>query len=98
MAGAPTEDALKVEKWLLHMYGSSTTQGSGAAVVITLLYREDLEFAVKFGFKASNNETEYEVLVIGMRMTHEVRARHLVAYLDSQLIIKQVEITYEAKE
>ncbi|KAK4404282.1 hypothetical protein Sango_0796800 [Sesamum angolense] len=95
---APTEDALKVEKWLLHMYGSSTTQGSGVGVVITSLYREDLEFAVKFGFEASNNETEYEVFVIGMRMTHEVGARHLVAYLDSQLIVKQVEITYEAKE
>ncbi|KAL0406016.1 UNVERIFIED_CONTAM: hypothetical protein Slati_3915500 [Sesamum latifolium] len=77
---------------------SSTTQGSGAGIVITSPQGEDLEFAIKFGFKASNNEAEYEALVIGMRMAHEVGARHLLAYSDSQLIVKQIEGTFEAKE
>ncbi|KAK4388276.1 hypothetical protein Sango_2434200 [Sesamum angolense] len=27
----------------------------------------------------------------------ELRARHLAAYLDSQLVVKQVEVMYEAK-
>ncbi|KAL0394709.1 UNVERIFIED_CONTAM: hypothetical protein Slati_4437100 [Sesamum latifolium] len=31
-------------------------------------------------------------------MTHEAGARRLFAYSDSQLIVKQVEVTYEAKE
>ncbi|KAL0416105.1 UNVERIFIED_CONTAM: Pro-Pol polyprotein [Sesamum latifolium] len=78
--------------------GSSTTQGSGAGIVVTSPQGEDLEFAIKFAFKASNNEAEYEALVIGMRMAHEAGARHLLAYSDSQLIVKQVEDTYEAKE
>ncbi|KAL0426481.1 UNVERIFIED_CONTAM: Ribonuclease HI [Sesamum latifolium] len=84
--------------WLLHVDGSSTTQGSGAGIVITTPQGEDLEFAIKFGFKASNNEAEYEALVIGMRMAHETGARRLLAYSDSQLIVKQVEGAYEAKE
>ncbi|KAL0415480.1 UNVERIFIED_CONTAM: Polyprotein P3 [Sesamum latifolium] len=58
--------------WLLHVDGSSTTQGSGAGIVITTPQGEDLEFAIKFRFKASNNEAEYEALVIGMRMAHEI--------------------------
>ncbi|KAK4397414.1 hypothetical protein Sango_1578000 [Sesamum angolense] len=87
-------EASKVEKWLLHVDGSSTTQDSGAGIVITSPYGEDLEFVVKFGFKASNNEVEYEVLVIGIRMTHEVEARHLVAYSYSQLIVKQDQAYY----
>ncbi|KAL0295114.1 UNVERIFIED_CONTAM: hypothetical protein Sradi_6851500 [Sesamum radiatum] len=33
-----------------------------------------------------------------MRMAHETGARHLLAYLDSQLVVKQVEGTYEVKE
>ncbi|KAK4391520.1 hypothetical protein Sango_1929800 [Sesamum angolense] len=33
-----------------------------------------------------------------MRMVHEVGSKHFVAYSDSQLIVKQVEGTYEAKE
>ncbi|KAL0315453.1 UNVERIFIED_CONTAM: hypothetical protein Sradi_5423500, partial [Sesamum radiatum] len=48
--------------------------------------------------KASNNEPEYEVLIIDMRMVREVGAKHFVAYSDSQLIVKQVEGTYEDKE
>ncbi|KAL0378856.1 UNVERIFIED_CONTAM: hypothetical protein Sradi_3191100 [Sesamum radiatum] len=66
--------------WLLHVDSSSTTQGSGAGIVITTPQGEDLEFAIKFGFKASNNEAEYEALVIGMRMAHEIGARRLLAY------------------
>ncbi|KAL0303060.1 UNVERIFIED_CONTAM: Retrovirus-related Pol polyprotein from transposon [Sesamum radiatum] len=78
--------------------GSSTAQDSGAGIVITTSQGEDLEFAIKFRFKASNNEAEYEALVIGMRMAHEAGDRHLLAYSDYQLVVKQVEGTYKAKE
>ncbi|KAL0303650.1 UNVERIFIED_CONTAM: Retrovirus-related Pol polyprotein from transposon [Sesamum radiatum] len=71
---------------------------SGADIVITTPQGEDLDFAIKFDFKASNNEAGYEALVIGIRMTHETGARHLLAYSDSQLVVKQVKGTYEAKE
>ncbi|KAL0462545.1 UNVERIFIED_CONTAM: hypothetical protein Slati_0142100 [Sesamum latifolium] len=92
------KEASQDQKWLLHVDGSSTAQGSGAGVVITTPQGEDLEFAIKFDFKASNNEAEYEALVIGLRMAHETGAKHLLAYSDSQLVVKQVEGTYEAKE
>ncbi|KAL0413207.1 UNVERIFIED_CONTAM: hypothetical protein Sradi_1522400 [Sesamum radiatum] len=98
MAEITIKDASQDQKWLLYVDSSSTTQGSGAGIVITTPQGEDLEFAIKFSFKASNNEAEYEALVIGMRMAHEMGVRHLLAYLDSQLIVKQVEGTYEAKE
>ncbi|KAL0445720.1 UNVERIFIED_CONTAM: hypothetical protein Slati_1699900, partial [Sesamum latifolium] len=77
------------QKWLLHVDDSSTAQGSGAGIVITTPQGEDLEFAIKFGFKASNNEAEYEALVIGLRMAHETGAKHLLAYSDSQLIPRE---------
>ncbi|KAL0439397.1 UNVERIFIED_CONTAM: hypothetical protein Slati_2422700 [Sesamum latifolium] len=78
--------------------GSSTTQGSGAGVVITTPQEDDMEFAIKFDIKASNNEAEYEALVLGMRMAQDVGALHLLAYSDSQLIVKQVCREYKAKE
>ncbi|KAL0293271.1 UNVERIFIED_CONTAM: hypothetical protein Sradi_6947200 [Sesamum radiatum] len=98
MAEMTIKDASPDQKWLLHVHGSSTAQGSGAGIDITTPQGEDLEFAIKFGFKASNTEAEYEALVIGMRMAHETGAKHLLAYSDSQLVVKQVEVTYEAKE
>ncbi|KAL0448726.1 UNVERIFIED_CONTAM: hypothetical protein Slati_1429000 [Sesamum latifolium] len=83
MAGISLEDTSHTEKWLLHVDGSSTTQGSGSGVVITSPQGEELEFIVKFGIKASNNKAEYEVLVIGMKIAHEVGADHLTAYSDA---------------
>ncbi|KAL0430393.1 UNVERIFIED_CONTAM: hypothetical protein Sradi_0665300 [Sesamum radiatum] len=88
VAGAPPEETPRDEKCLLHVDGSSTIQGSGACIVITSPQGVDLEFAIKFGFKASNNEAEYEALVAGMKMAHEAGARHLLAYSDSQLVVK----------
>ncbi|KAL0315138.1 UNVERIFIED_CONTAM: protein DETOXIFICATION 35 [Sesamum calycinum] len=72
ITGAPMEEAPKMEKWLIYVDGTSTTQGNGASLVITSPYGEDLEFVVKFGFKVSNNKAEYEALVTGMRMAHEL--------------------------
>ncbi|KAL0304589.1 UNVERIFIED_CONTAM: hypothetical protein Sangu_3074300, partial [Sesamum angustifolium] len=96
--GKPEEEVSKERPWLLHVDGSSTTQGSGAGVVITSPQEEDMEFAIKFDFKASNNETEYEALVLGMRMALDAGALHLIAYCDSQMIVKQVSGEYEANE
>ncbi|KAL0400075.1 UNVERIFIED_CONTAM: hypothetical protein Sradi_2350800 [Sesamum radiatum] len=85
-------------KWAVELNGSSTIQGSGAGIVITSPQGEDLEFAIKFRFKVSNNEAEYEAPVAGMKMAYEAEAKHLLAYSDSQLMVKQVEGVYEAKE
>ncbi|KAL0319811.1 UNVERIFIED_CONTAM: hypothetical protein Sradi_5242600 [Sesamum radiatum] len=97
MAGISLGNAPKDEKWLLHVDGSSTIQGCGASIVITSPQAKDLEFAVKFDFKASNNETEYEALMTGMKMTYEAGARHLTAYSNSQLVVKQVKGIYKTK-
>ncbi|KAL0371782.1 UNVERIFIED_CONTAM: hypothetical protein Scaly_0859800 [Sesamum calycinum] len=82
------EEVPEERPWLLHVDRSSTTQRSGAGVVITSPQEEG--FAIKFYFKASNNEAEYEALVLGIRMAQDVGALHLLAYSDSQLIVKQV--------
>ncbi|KAL0386244.1 UNVERIFIED_CONTAM: Ribonuclease HI [Sesamum radiatum] len=97
MTGTIQEEVYKVRPWLLHVDGSSTTQGNGAGIVLTTPQRDDIGFAVQFEFKASNNEAEYEALVLGMRMTQDAGALHLLAYSDSQLIVKQVNGEYEAK-
>ncbi|KAK4400733.1 hypothetical protein Sango_1179400 [Sesamum angolense] len=58
----------------------------------------DMEFAIGFDFKASNNEAEYEALALGMSMAQDAGALHLKAYSDSQLTVKQVKGEYKTKE
>ncbi|KAL0373730.1 UNVERIFIED_CONTAM: hypothetical protein Sradi_3288700 [Sesamum radiatum] len=88
MRGISQEKTSEEEPWTLHVEGSSTTKGSGAAIVITSHQGEDMGFPIRFDFKASNNEVEYEALVLGMRMTQDAGALHLITYSDSQLIVK----------
>ncbi|KAL0427224.1 UNVERIFIED_CONTAM: Ribonuclease HI [Sesamum latifolium] len=92
------EEVTKARPWLLHVDSSSTTQGSEAGIVLTTPQGDDMEFAVKIEFKTSKNEAEYEALVLGMRMAQDAGASHLLAYSDSQLIVKQVNGEYEVKE
>ncbi|KAL0402054.1 UNVERIFIED_CONTAM: Ribonuclease HI [Sesamum latifolium] len=98
ITGTTREEVYEEKPWLLHVDGSSTSQGSGAGIVLTTPQGDDMEFAIKFEFKASNNKAEYEALVLGMRMAQDAGASHLLAYSNSQLIVKQVNGEYKAKE
>jgi len=54
--------------------------------------------ALRFVFKASNNQAEYEALIVGMLLAKEMGARSLLAKSDSQLITGQVTGDYQAKD
>lgn len=46
-----------------------------------------LEHSLKLGFRASNNEAKYEVLVAGLRATHSLEAADVEIHLDSRLVV-----------
>ena len=48
------------------MDGSSNGKGSGAGVILKGLNAMVLEYSLKFDFKATNNQAEYEALVTGL--------------------------------
>ncbi|KAM2676695.1 hypothetical protein EV1_003341 [Malus domestica] len=58
--------------WSLYVDGSSNQQGCGAGLVLTTPDKVAMEYALRFKFKASNNEAEYEALLVGLRL-----AKHL---------------------
>lgn len=41
-------------------------------------------------FRASNNEVEYETLLIGLKTSQNVGASQVLVHLDFQLLVKQV--------
>ena len=79
------------------MDGASNAQGSGAGLILTFPNRIDVEYALRFGFQASNNETEYEVVIAGLNLAHSMEADQLEVSSDSQLVVKQIEDSYEAR-
>ena len=52
---------------------------------------------VHLDFPATNNEAEYEVLVVGLDLTKTARATSVVVYCDSQVVTSQVNDDYDCK-
>ncbi|KAK6119715.1 hypothetical protein DH2020_046534 [Rehmannia glutinosa] len=59
---------------------------------------DKFEYAIRFEFLTTNNKAEYEALVDGMKLALAAGARSLVVHSDSQLVVNQMEGTYEAKD
>ena len=53
-------------RWVLSVDGSSNQQGSGAGVILEGPNGLLIKQALRFAFKASNNQAEYEALIAGM--------------------------------
>ncbi|KAL5560700.1 hypothetical protein UlMin_036911 [Ulmus minor] len=84
-------------QWKLYVDGSSTETSSGAGIILVSPDRVKLSCAVRFKFKATNNQAEYEALLSGLRLAKEVSARHLTIYSDSQLVVSQVNSEFQEK-
>ena len=83
--------------WKLFIDGTANAQGSGAGLILTSPEGIDIEYALIFGFQAFNNEAEYEAIIDGLNLAHSMEVDQLKVCSDSQLVVNQIEDTYEAK-
>ena len=93
--GAQTTTDLSI--WKLSVDGASNAQGSGAGLILTSPEGIDIKYALRFGFRASNNEAEYEAVIAGLNLAHSLEVDQLEVYSESQLVVRKIEDTYEAK-
>ncbi|XP_024039539.1 uncharacterized protein LOC112098145 [Citrus clementina] len=84
--------------WKIYVDGSSNSHGSGAGVIIIDPNKVKICYALQFGFKASNNEAEYEAIIAGLRMSKALGAKMVHIKSDSQLVVSQITAQYQAKE
>ena len=71
----PTENAqtpTDLPIWRLFVNGATNAQGSGAGLIPTFPEGIDIEYALRFGFQASNNEAEYEAVIAGLNLAHSM--------------------------
>ncbi|XP_034201917.1 uncharacterized protein LOC117616643 [Prunus dulcis] len=84
--------------WGLHVDGSANQQGCGAGLVLTTPDGQKIEYALRFDFRTSNNEAEYEALLAGLRLAKSMNAKQIRIHSDSQLIVNQVTADFAAKD
>ncbi|KAM1607153.1 hypothetical protein ACFX1Z_027769 [Malus domestica] len=57
-----------------------------------------MEYALRFKFKASNNEAEYEALLAGLRLAKHPGVKRIDIFSYSQLVVNQVTNNFDAKD
>jgi ribonuclease HI len=93
----PSQEA-SAEPWILSVDGASNLRGSGAGVVLEGPDGVMIEQSLRFAFRASNNQAEYEALIAGMKLAKEMEVTDLRAKSDSQLVTNQVSGEYQTKD
>ena len=86
----------KIPKWELYVDRSSNEGGSGVGLILVSPERHRMHCALRFRFKASNNEAKYEALIVGLNLAKEMKVKSLKIYSDSQLVVCQVTDKYRA--
>ncbi|KAK0574486.1 hypothetical protein LWI29_024390 [Acer saccharum] len=92
------EQNKKIFKWQLRVDGSSNTHGSGAEVVVSTPEGDLVECALRFDFKATNNQAEYEALIAGLKVCTVLGADEVEIFSDSQVVVNQVLDEYQARD
>jgi ribonuclease HI len=76
---------------------SKRVQGAGTGVVLISPQGDKLKYVLRMSFsQASNNETEYEALMHGMKMAKACGATQLKIFGDSNLMVQKVMNRYDA--
>ncbi|XP_073049605.1 uncharacterized protein [Primulina eburnea] len=84
--------------WRIFVDGASGKDGSGVGVLLISPTEKKIQLAVRLDFRASNNEAEYEAVIIGIKAARDAGATRVIIYTDSQLVAQQVKGAYEARE
>jgi ribonuclease HI len=87
------------QEWVMHFDGAFSLQGTGAGMLLVAPTREHLKYVVQMHFpqeKATNNTTEYEGLLAGLRIAVELGIKKLIIRGDSQLVVRQFNKDYQS--
>ncbi|KAM2144795.1 hypothetical protein ACFX1R_048431 [Malus domestica] len=95
-------EAQKIEPiapvWSLYVDGSSNQHGCGAGLVLMTPDKVAMEYALRFKWKASNNEAEYEALLASLCLAKHLGVKRIDIFSDSQLVVNQVTNNFDAKD
>jgi ribonuclease HI len=78
------------ETWIMYFDGSVMKEGAGVGLVFISPLGVRMEYMVRLHFPTSNNATEYEALINGLRIAAELGIKRLKIRGNSELVVGQV--------
>ena len=84
--------------WRVYVDGVANQRGSGVGLILVSPIRITIEKSLKLGFSATNNEVEYEAVLMGMTMVQKMGGKTMEMFSDSRLVVGQVRRELEARD
>ena len=88
----------RLPTWEVYVDGASNQKGLGIGLVLISPEKVIIEKSLRLDFSATNNEAEYEALVVGMAMVQRIRGKSVKLFLDSRLVVGQVRREFKVKD
>ena len=80
------------------MDGVANQRGSGVGLILVSPMRITIEKSLRLGFSTTNNEAEYEAVLMGMTMVQKMGGKTMEMFSDSRLVVGQVRRELEARD
>ncbi|XP_074343072.1 uncharacterized protein LOC141680871 [Apium graveolens] len=87
-----------MDSWKLYVDESSTAERSGAGLILISPEGFTIQQPITFAFKATNNQAEYEALIVGLNLVKSLGISRMTIHSDSQIVVKQTTGEYIAKD
>ena len=84
--------------WEVYVDEASNQKGSGVGLMPTSPEKIVIEKSLKLDFLATNNEAEYEALLMGMAMVQRMDGKSVKFFSNSRLVVGQVKGEFKAKD
>ena len=88
----------RLPTWEVYVDGASNQKGSGVGLVLISPKKVVIEKSLRLDFSTTNNEAEYEALLVGMAMVQRIGGKSIKLFSDSRLVVGQVRGEFEAKD
>ena len=76
--------------WRVYIDGVMNQRGFGVGLVVSSLENIIIEKSLRLGFSTTNNEAEYEALLVGMTMVYKMGGKTVEIFSNSRLLVGQL--------
>ena len=87
-----------ISSWKVYMHSAANQRGAGVGLVLVSPNQIIIKKSLRLGFSTTNNEAEYEALLMGMSMVQKMGGKVVEVFSDSRLIVGQVKGELEARD
>ena len=84
--------------WKVYVDGAANQKGFGVGIVLISPEKITIEKSLRLDFTATNNEANYEALLMGMTMVQKMGEKAIEMFSDVRLVVGQVKGEFEARD